>query len=323
MATSLDTAISPDHAEHAARSGTRKGGGGGISLTDLWLLLTVVIWGANYAVVKYGTNHMDALAFNGVRIVLATVAFGVLALVGRWRGAGGRAARPIARRDVIALLALGVLGNCVYQTLFAEGVAQTRAGSAALLLSASPALIAVIGRWFGIEHIGMRGYAGVALSMAGIAFVVLGSTAHAAVGGSLVGDAIVLCAAVCWALYTVLLEPLTHRVSLIDLSALTLVGGAVPLLIISAPAFLATSWDRVSLLTWGAILYAGITSLVIGYLGWYHAVRMIGPTRTAIYSNLQPVVALLVAWAMLGEVPASWQGAGAIAIIAGVILTRT
>jgi len=249
---------------------------------------------------------------------MATLAFGVLAVMQR-RRAG---ARPIARRDVLALLALGVLGNCVYQTLFAEGVAHTRAGNAALLLAASPALIALLGRWLGIEQVGVRGYAGVALSMVGIALVVLGGSVHESAGGTLVGDAIVVAAAVCWAWYTVLLEPVTHRVSLIDISTLTLVGGMIPLLAVSAPAFAATAWRTVSAATWGAMVFAGIGSLVIGYLGWYRGVRVLGPTRTAIYSNLQPVIALGVAWMMLGETPTAWQGAGAVTIIAGVVLTR-
>src|SRR6185312_6767992 len=224
---------------------------------------------------------------------------GVLAAVQRRRPG----ARRVSRRDVLLLLALGVLGNCVYQTLFAEGVAHTRAGSAALLLAASPALIAVIGRWLGIERIGVRGYAGVALSMLGIALVVFGRSGHETAGESLTGDAIVIAAAVCWAWYTVLLKPLTDRVSLIDISALTLVGGMIPLLVISAPAFAATAWRSVTPLMWAAMVYAGIGSLVIGYLGWYRGVRVLGPTRTAIYSNLQPVIALAVAWMMLGEMP--------------------
>ena len=310
MTTALDTAMTPDRADQPARSG--------VSLTDLWLLLTTTIWGANYAVVKYGTDHMDALAFNGARILMATLAFGVLAVWQRRRPG----ARPLSRRDALLLLALGVLGNCIYQTLFAEGVAHTRAGSAALLLAASPALIAVIGRWLGVERIGAKGYGGVALSMLGIALVVLGGSMHEAVGGSLTGDAIVIAAAVCWAWYTVLLKPLADRVSLIDISALTLVGGMIPLLFISAPSFAATAWRSVTPQTWGAMVFAGIGSLVIGYLGWYRGVRVLGPTRTAIYSNLQPVIALGVAWMMLGEQPTAWQGAGAVTIIAGVVLTR-
>jgi drug/metabolite transporter (DMT)-like permease len=52
-------------------------------------------------------------------------------------------------------------------------------------------------------------------------------------------------------------------------------------------------------------------------------VRVLGPTRTAIYSNLQPAIALAAAWVALGEVPTLLQGLGAATIIAGVILTRT
>lgn len=309
MTTALDTATAPDRAAPAARSR--------VSRTDLWLLLTTVIWGSNYSVVKYGTDRMDALAFNGARILMATLAFVVLAAVHHRRPG----ARRVSRRDALLLLALGVLGNCVYQTLFAEGVAHTRAGSAALLLAASPAMIAVIGRWLGIERIGARGYAGVALSMLGIALVV-GQSGHDTIGESLTGDAIVLAAAVCWAWYTVLLKPLADRVSLIDVSALTLVGGMIPLLAISAPSFAATAWRSVTPVMWGAMAFAGIGSLVIGYLGWYRGVRVLGPTHTAVFSNLQPVVALGVAWMMLNEHPTMWQGAGAVTIIAGVVLTR-
>src|SRR5919108_5855344 len=114
MASRIDEAIAPGHAQDTARPG--------VSLTDLLLILTSVIWGANYIVVKYGTEVLNPLAYNGARVALAAVALVALA-----------AARPgerVARRDVIMLLALGVLGNCLYQLCFAEGVARTRAGNA-------------------------------------------------------------------------------------------------------------------------------------------------------------------------------------------------
>lgn len=308
MTSQLETAITPGRANVTARPG--------VSLTDALLLITCVLWAANYSVVKYGTAVMDPLAYNGTRVLLGAVAFVGLALHrGTWR--------KIPRRDVLALLALGVLGNCVYQTLFAEGVAHTRAGTAALVLAASPALIAGLGRALGIERVGARGLAGIALSMAGIALVVLSGTAQPGEASTMVGNLVVLAAAVCWSVFTVLLEPYTHRVTLIDLSALTLIGGAIPLILGSLPAMAATSWARVTPLTWGAIAYSGLGSLVLGYLFWYRGVRVLGPTRTAIYSNLQPVIALCIAWLLLGEVPSVWQGAGAGAIIAGVLLTRT
>jgi drug/metabolite transporter (DMT)-like permease len=183
--------------------------------------------------------------------------------------------------------------------------------------------IALLGRFLGIERVGARGYGGVLLSIIGIALVIMGGAARGGGESTLYGNLIVLVGAFCWALFTVLLEPFTHRVSLVDISALTLVGGAVPLVAVSAPAMLATSWTTVRPLAWVAIAYSGIASLVIAYLFWYRGVRVIGPTRTAIYSNLQPVIALLVSWVYLLEIPTAWQGVGAATIIAGVILTRS
>src|SRR5204862_6934491 len=109
-------------------------------------------------------------------------------------------------RDVIALLALGMLGNGVYQIFFAEGIAHTRAGEAALVVGASPALMAVIGRMRGIERVTRWGAIGIVMSILGIGLVVLGRAASGSKdgsGGSLFGDLLVLCGSVCWALYTV------------------------------------------------------------------------------------------------------------------------
>jgi drug/metabolite transporter (DMT)-like permease len=61
----------------------------------------------------------------------------------------------------------------------------------------------------------------------------------------------------------------------------------------------------------------------VAYFFWYRGLRVLGPTRTAVYANLQPIVALLVAWPLLNETPTLFQIVGAVTIIAGVFLTRT
>ena len=85
----------------------------------------------------------------------------------------------------------------------------------------------------------------------------------------------------------------------------------------------ATDWGAVPLSVWSAIVYSGIGALVVGNLIWYHGVSKIGPTRVSMFSNLQPLVALAVAWIALGEVPTIWQGLGAGSIMTGLIITRT
>ena len=83
-----------------------------------------------------------------------------------------------------------------------------------------------------------------------------------------------------------------------------------------------TSWTSLPVSGWGALLYSGLLALVVAYLFWYRGVRVLGPTRSAMYSNLQPVVALVVAWIALGEKPTIIQVLGAVAIMIGLLLTR-
>lgn len=285
-----------------------------VSVTDLLLLCMALLWGVNFIVVKFATGLFAPLAFNGTRVLVAVVVLWSIVLV---RGL------PLpSRRDVWGLLALGVLGNGFYQIFFVEGLARTRASDAALLVSASPAFIEAIGFVRGLERVGWRGVAGIALSLCGIGLVVSGAS-HGSPGDStLLGNALILSCCLCWAFYSVLLKPFTERVDGLTLSAVTMTGGLAPLLLVGAPALLATRWSAVSLMGWGAVAYSGLLALVVAYLFWYRGVKVLGPTRAAMYSNLQPVFAMGVAWAVLSEVPRAAQVAGAVCIIGGLVLTR-
>ena len=287
----------------------------GVTVTDGLLLLMALIWGVNFAVVKFATGAFAPLAFNMLRIGLAVaVLFGIAILGGHAFPRG---------RDRLVLLGLGALGNGLYQVLFIEGIARTRAGDAALLIAAAPALMAIIGWLRGSERTGPRGVAGIVLSLAGIALVVFGDADAADRGASrFTGDVLILVGCLCWSLYTVLLKPYTERIEGIPLSAVTMVGGALPLLLVSLPSLARTDWRAVTPGAWAAVAYSGLLALALAYLFWYRGVKTLGPTRTGMYSNLQPVIALTVAWATLGETPRLPQLAGAACILSGLVLTR-
>ena len=315
--STLRDAGAPPPAASAAASGSSAGGRPGFGATDVMLVMMAVIWGANFTVVKFATQSLAPLAFNGARVLLAAIALTVLAF------AGARA-RP-SGRDVLVLLGLGVIGNGFYQLLFVEGVARTRPGDASLVIAAAPAFIALLGRITGVERISRRGAAGVALSIAGVAFVVVGApqAASGPMQSTFLGNALVVGGALCWAVYTILLKPYTHTIDGIQLSAVTMVGGALVLGIFGLPDVVRTDWGAVDGLTWAAIGYSGLAALVVAYLFWYRGVRVLGPTRTAMYSNLQPVIALLVAWMAFGDRPGVVQVAGVVVITTGLVLTRT
>ena len=296
----------------AARAGVA---GTRVSVTDLLLVAMALIWGVNASVMKFAVAQMPALVFNAARLGLASIALVLLAF--------GARRTTLTRRDMGMLLILGVLGTGLYQLFMIEGLALTRAGTTALILASGPAFVALFGRLLGIERITQRGMVGIVLSMAGIALVALTQPGVSTHSAALHGSLLVLIGCVCWSLFAVLIKPYANRLDGRLVTAITIVGGTVPLSLIALPAVNSVAWSDVSLATWGAIGYSGLASMVIAYLFWNRGVRLLGPTRTAMFGNLQPLFALAAARILLGERPGAWQLVGAAAIIAGVVLTRT
>ncbi len=287
----------------------------GFGATDVGLLVMALIWGINYSVVKVGLQAMPPLAFNGLRVLLAA---SVLSLLSFWL----RRDRWPVRRDVIHLLLLGLVGNGLYQMCFILGLARTRAGIAALVTAAGPAYIAIISQLLGRDRTTRTGWIAIGLQLLGVACVV--RSTHALEGGesALLGAVLIACGSILWALFSVLLRPYTERAHPIHLSAITMASGASFLLLLAAPALRALDLHAVRPVEWASVLYAGLGALVVAYLLFYRGVQLLGPTRTAMYSNLQPVIALAVAWIALHEQPSGWQLTGAACIMAGLLLSR-
>ncbi|MEO7965308.1 MAG: DMT family transporter, partial [Gemmatimonadaceae bacterium] len=124
------------------------------------------------------------------------------------------------------------------------------------------------------------------------------------------------------ALYSVTLREASRDEHTMNIGAYTALGGAIVLLVVGGPALATTNWGAVTPIAWGAVLYSSLLAMTVAYLFWYRGLRVLGPTRTAVYSNLQPLIAALVAYFALGEVPTAMQGVGGVLVITGLLLTR-
>jgi len=281
------------------------------------LLLMVLIWGVNFAVAKDALATLSPLVFNTLRFPMAAL---VVYIALRLRG-------PIplpVRSDIGNVIGLGILGNVFYQQFFIFGLANTRAGIASVLLAGTPIVTTLLSSLAGHERIRPLVWLGVAASFAGIVLVVAsGAGLEARPGEStLLGDVLMIGATVSWAAYTVGSRPLIERYGSIPMTAWTLWVGAAGICLVGLPATLHTDLGGLAPRTWLAVVYAGALSIGLAYIIWYEGVRVIGNTRTSAYSNLTPVLALVVAWLWLDEVPAPGQLAGALIIIGGVMLVQ-
>ena len=126
----------------------------------------------------------------------------------------------------------------------------------------------------------------------------------------------------CWSTYTVGTRPLLDRYSPVFITGLTMTIGTL----VYAP--FALTWLKgvdltaVSSLAWVGVAYSAAFALVAAYIIWYTAVQQLGGSHTAIYSNVVPIVAMVVASLVLGEPTTSAKLIGTAAVLAGVAFTR-
>lgn len=284
--------------------------------TDLGLLALTIIWGVNFSVVKALLTLVPPTALNALRFPLAAAV--LWAAVRRTPGP-----RFPQGRDVAPLLLLGLLGHVAYQGCFIFGLARTTAGNASLLLATTPVWTVLLSAAARHETPVANVYAGIGLTVAGMVLVVVGGGERLALrADTLDGDLLMIGAALLWSVYTVAGRPLVVRYGSLRLTAWTLWVGTPFLVAWGLPSLSADALLALGLPGWAGVAYAGVLSLALAYLLWYRGVRRLGNARTAAFSNLVPVAALLTAWIALGEVPTWVQGLGALVILTGLTVSR-
>lgn len=289
---------------------------------DLLLLLMVFIWGANFSVVKQALREFPELTFNALRLVVASLLFAALIWRKRTarRAAGTASSLTFTPPEWRRLFLLGVVGHFLYQLCFLAGVARTSVANSSLIFGCTPVSVALMAWAAGQERLTATQWAGVALSFAGLyALVGQGATWS---GTSVRGDVLVFLGMLCWSGYSVLSASLLQRHSPVVITGVSMMVGTFMYTLVSLPVLFATEWATVSLFSWALMVWSAGFALAVAYVIWYVGIKRLGSSRTAIYSNLTPPVAIAIAAAWLGEPVARGQLLGAAAILGGVLVTR-
>ncbi|WP_298816112.1 DMT family transporter [Chloroflexus sp.] len=288
----------------------------GLTKTDLTMLLVVLIWGANFSIVKAALTEIPPLAFATLRFASASV---LLLAFTFWRE--GQRALPPDRATFWKLVWIGFVGNTIYQALFTYSLTLTTAANGSLIIATTPAWVALAAALLGIERIRGMMALGIALAVGGVALVV--AERGLSLGGNgWLGDLLMLGAALCWMIYTLGVRALGNGLSPLAITAWTMITGVPGMLLISIPDWREVAWSTVSIQAWLGLLYATLLALVLAYVLWNNSVRVAGSARTAIYGCAIPLVATMIAWPLLGEQPTWVQALGGLLIISGVLLTR-
>jgi drug/metabolite transporter (DMT)-like permease len=271
-----------------------------------------VFWGSNFTVVKIAVRYIPEFPFNSLRLLVAAAAFLVTLAV--------REGMPrLTRAEWWRIVQLGIVGQVIYQLCFLGAVARTSVANSALIFAFTPIVVAMLTAALGHERIPLTRWIGAVISLAGIYLVVGAARGPAA---TLFGDALAAGAMFCWAVYTVGARPMLATRSAVLVTGYTMTVGSLLYLPLAWRGLREMEWSGVPPGAWTALVLSALLALYVSYMIWYTAVQQIGSTRTSMYSNVTPLVAMAVAYFYLGEPITTVKFIGATAVILGLAVTK-
>ena len=284
-----------------------------IEVADGVMLTVAVLWASNNVITKAGLDRgLDPLIYISLRFgLVAVLLFPYL----KWRGVSLR----MRRADIPRFIVSGLCGFAFYNMLYIVGLSHTSAFSAAILISIAPVFILLLSAVFGLERVLPVQWAGVALSLLGVAIFIgdklLGDQPA-------IGDLLNLIAALCFAIYGLTTRPLVERYGAQATTAWAVLIGLVAVIPFTASSLWNEDWGRLSGIEWFSIAYAAIVSVMLGYSLWGWAITRTGAGRSVPYLFLIPVFTGIFSVIFRGDHLETPQLIGGAIALAGVAIAR-
>jgi drug/metabolite transporter (DMT)-like permease len=261
------------------------------NLLPLYIGVFCLIWSFAFVAGKIGVTYCPPLILLSARFLLAGILIlGISAVRGdAWQ---------MTWRDVAVFAILGVANNALYLGLGYTGLKTVSAGLGGLIVSANPVFTAMLAALFLGESLTWRKVAGLLLGISGVGFIVwhrmsVGTDSWHGILFTLASLASIVAG-------TILFKVLAPKGSLwIGNGVQSLAGGLAVLPFALSLSSVSDIVPNVQLLSAFAFLVFG--GSILGYLLWFHLLKVCGATAASAYHFLMPPLAMLFAWIVLGE----------------------
>ena len=273
------------------------------------LVFNTVIWGATFVLIKAALDDVSATLFLAIRFSLATIAL----LIWFRRSALPRTGVPGRSWDAVkagALAGVFLFSGYIFQTL---GLRLTTAPRSAFLTGltsvAVPLLAAIVYR----IRPQVSEIIGVMVALAGLALM----TGPGVVGPMRIGDLLTIACAIGFAAHIVTLGHFSEQMSF-EVLAVTQIGVSAVLgwLLFAVLEVPRLAWRPA--VVW-AILITGLLATAFAFSVQAWAMQYTSATRTALIFMLEPVVAWITSYVLVGEGLSGRAAAGAVLILGGVL----
>jgi drug/metabolite transporter (DMT)-like permease len=287
-----------------------------------WLALAAVylLWGSTFVGIQVAVRYIPPLMMSGTRFLLAGLLLYLVAgHLGSWRSWPQRWAMP-SRKEAVSAGVIGLFLLLGGNGLVSWAELKVHSGIAALLIATVPLWMTLIGlamRWS--RNPGILGWLGILLGLAGVAVLVdPSSSGHL----SPLLAAALLGAALLWSVGAMYSQqaPLAQNVLLV--SAVEMVVGGLALILVGLVTGEAShiDWARIGLPALLAYAWLVTGGSLLGFTCYTYALKTLPPTTVATYAYVNPVVALILGWLILGQGLSPAAGAAAVLITLGVVL---
>lgn len=276
------------------------------------LVLMTLIWGTTFVLIKQALQFASPLLFNAVRMSLAAV---FLAVIYR---------RQLSRLTGQALRAGLVVGlflflGYAFQT---TGLHLTTPSKSAFLTGVSTVLVPLLLIILWRAHINPWRAAGIATAFVGLFFMTVpaGRQGIADFANVNLGDVLSIACAVGFAFHIILIGRATQRFPFEQIAVLQIAVAA--LLMAAVAPFLEHPHLEFSAIVVTAILVTGILGTALAFTVQAWAQQFTPATHAALIFTLEPVFAWLTSFVVLGERLGMRAGAGALLIVAGILMSE-
>lgn len=226
----------------------------------------------------------------------------------------------VPTKDILRLFGAGMLGVLFNQGCFILGVSLTSPGEASLVTTTMPMWVMLLAWLILREPITLKKAGGIAAGAAGAIILIAGNGARSGGANPALGDLIVLCAQLSYALYLTLYRNFIRKYSLVTLMKWMFLSAAVVGLPASAHWLAATDWGAISHLEWSGIAYVVICATFLAYICIMIGQKRLRPTLVGMYNYVQPIVATVTGIILGLDVFTPLKGVAIVLIFTGVWL---
>lgn len=253
---------------------------------------------------------------------IAALRFGIAsALLFAWAKLSRRPLTPMRRQDVPLVLGLGLTAVAGYNWLFLTGLSLAPASDGAIIVPGlAPVFTALLAGAVLGERLGVRGFLGLGVAVAGLVMVV--GPGGATDGPRLLGDLMFLGGAALWGVYSVLARIASRRLSPVST---TLYGTALGTLVLVPLALLEGGLGSVAAAPPEALAgmaYLAVFGTVGAFVLFNLGVARIGAARASAFALLVPIVGVLSSVALLGEEIGPLTAVGGAVVLIGLWLVE-